>query len=422
MVDWLLQNVPPHGIGLVLVLALSLMIGFEREERRESHPSFFFGGVRTYPRIALAGFLLTIISPGNLMPFCGGLLVLGSLLAIVYWSKLVRELAGFTTEFSALATYALGGIVAIREYWLAVAVAVVVVLLVHMKYWFEELARRISAGEVATFAKFLIISAVILPTLPDQDFTQFKINLYRTWMVVIAVSGVSYASYLLQRKYKERSGLIAASLLGGLYSSTVTTVVLAKQSKEKARPELYAGGIVMACSIMYLRVLGLLLLFNQGLFAKLAVPLVGLSLAGLAGSGLWIARYRRREETRPEFETTESKNPLEIPTALFFALIFMGMLVATRAVFQRFGSAGVFWLAGRRGLVDVDPFILSLAQNTMPGTFAHTAAAGIVVALASNNFAKAGYAWFFGASPTGRNAAAALALLGLANLATLLLI
>jgi len=422
MMQWILANVPPEGIGLVVTLFLSLMIGFQLEERRETKPTFFFGGARTYPLIAISGFLLTVVAPGDYIPFTAGLLVLGTLLAILYWSKVERDLPGFTTEFSALATYALGAVVASGEYWLALAATVVVVLLVHMKHVLENLAQRISAHEVATFAKFLIITAVILPVVPNREFTPFAINPYKAWLVVIAVSGISYASYLLQRRFHDRSGLFLASLLGGLYSSTATTVVLAKQAKGKADPSAYAGGIVMASGIMYLRILALLFLFGRPLFDRLALLFVALGLLALGGGGYWMWRILRRQAERNGAACESNRNPLELGTAFLFAAIFMGMLVATRFAFQQFGQTGVYGLALILGLVDVDPFILSLAQTPADAGFVATAAGAVVVATASNNLAKAGYAFAFGGVRLGRTALAMLVILSVLSVAALLVI
>ncbi len=188
MMEWILANVPPDGIGLVVTLFLSLMIGFQLEERRESKPTFFFGGVRTYPLIAISGFLLTVVAPGNYIPFTAGLLVLGTLLAILYWSKVERDLPGFTTEYSALATYALGAVVAAGEYWLALAAAVVVVLqLPSLK---KTLKIHRPSGSRPTkwppSPSSSSITAVILPVVPNREYTPFAINPYKAWLVVIA--------------------------------------------------------------------------------------------------------------------------------------------------------------------------------------------------------------------------------------------
>ena len=54
------------------------------------------------------------------------------------------------------------------------------------------LAQRTAPQEILTFAKFLLLSAVILPILPNQQFGRFHLNPFKTWVVVVAVSAVSY--------------------------------------------------------------------------------------------------------------------------------------------------------------------------------------------------------------------------------------
>lgn len=413
MIEWVQQFVPAEGIGLVLVLFLSMMIGLEIEERREQKPSFFFGGVRTYPLIAISGFLLVIVAPGNLLPFTAGMLVLGAHLAIIYWTKVGRETMGFTTEFSAMATYILGAVVGVRLYWLAVATAVLIVLLVHTKVWLEGVARRISGPEVATFAKFLIITVVVLPLLPDHDYTRFHVNLYRTWMVVVAVSAVSYGSYLLQLRYKERGGVLLSSVLGGMYSSTATTAVLSRQAAKAPNPALYAGGILLASGMMYPRILALLFLFSRPLFHRLLAPFLLLAVAAVAGGALWIRHCLRRQDGSNQPDISDSKNPLEFSTAFFFAGIFLAVLVATRAVLLKFGSAGLFSLAVFMGAADVDPFIMGLTQTSGQGVALTMATTAILLTTASNNLAKGVYAWILGNREVGRFALAFLAGLSL---------
>ena len=421
MIEWIRQIIPPQGIGLIIVLFLSLMIGLEQEEKRNYNSPFFFGGIRTYPLIAISGYLLTVISPKNLIPFTAGLLVLGALLGIVYWSKIEKEKAGFTTEISALATYVLGGVVGVQEYWLAVAVGVLIILLIHMKIWLEEVAQKIPTAELATFAKFLIITAVILPLLPDKNFTRFNINPYKTWLIVIAVSGISYSSYLIQLKLKRHRGVLITALLGGLYSSTVTTVVLAKKSKSTPEWRIYPGGILLASGVMYLRISALLLLFNKLLFQKVLIPFLVLSAVAMVASSVWLFASGNREKKSAE-SISETKNPLELTTAFIFAFLFLLILIITTVVIEHFGRTGLYSLAALMGITDVDPFIMGLTQTAKAGSFVTVAAKAIVITTASNNLLKGIYALVFGSRKSGKISFVLLLLLSLATFGVLFLI
>ena len=166
---------------------------------------------------------------------------------------------------------------------------------------------RIAPQEILTFAKFLLLTGVILPVLPNQEFSRFHINPFKTWLVVVAVSTISYGSYVLQKLTKGQGGVVLAALLGGAYSSTVTTVVMARRAAHEQHPHLFAGGILIASGVMYVRLVVLLALFNRQLMSLLALPF--LVLAGLAvGVGwLWTRRADATAQTVPRrIRTQES--------------------------------------------------------------------------------------------------------------------
>src|SRR5262249_27167038 len=149
--------------------------------------------------------------------------------------------AGMTTEISALGTYLLGALIGRDHLWLASAIAIISVLLLELKTALEGLTRKIAPAEIATFATFLLITAVILPILPNHGFTRFALNPFKTWLVVVAVSGISYGSYVLSQLARGRGGVLLAAVLGGAYSSTITTVALARRSAHNTSPHLFSG-------------------------------------------------------------------------------------------------------------------------------------------------------------------------------------
>jgi len=324
-----------------------------------------------------------------------------------------------TTELSALATYVLGGLVQREHYWIATTIGVLSVLLLELKIGLEGLAKRFASNEIITVAKFLVLLVVVLPIVPERDLTRFHINPFTTWLVVVAVSGVSFASYVLQRVLKGRGGILLSAILGGAYSSTVTTVVLARQAKSESRPNLFAGSILTASGVMYARLVLLLAFFNGALAAMLAPAFFG--LAGIGGIGGWIVSRRKEAafDARPSQPPRETKNPLELGAAFLFALIFVVVLVATNLTRQYLGHAGLYTLAAIMGVTDVDPFILGLAQKGPAATPLELAARAIVLATGSNNVIKAVYSYAFSDRATGGRSLAlllGLALLGLVPL------
>jgi uncharacterized membrane protein (DUF4010 family) len=405
-----------HGpaVKIALVLALSFLVGFEREEHKQTKTAWTFGGVRAFPLIGLASFSLSLIGGTDLLPWALGYAIVGGFMLLSYQRKLaVSEQVTATTEMSALTTYLVAGLVVHDEYWIATTVAVVAVLLLELKTTLEALNKRVESREIVTVAQFLLLTVVILPIVPNVALTRFAINPFRTWLVVVAVSGVSYGSYLVQRLLKGRGGILLTALLGGAYSSTVATVVLARQAHDANRPNMFAGSILAASGVMYVRLLALIAFFNLQL-ATILAP--GFALAAAAGiGGGWVVSRRDGGAASADASPSAKQriNPLELKAAFVFAVIFVGILVVTNLARQYLGSAGLYSLAAIMGVTDVDPFILGLTQaqgSTIPLT---TAAAAIVIASSSNNVVKAFYARSFAGSVTGRRAFMLLVVLAL---------
>lgn len=415
-IDWL----PPDVVGIALVLFLSFLIGLEREEHKE-HKSgveqYAFGGVRTFPLIGLAAYTIALLGGGQQVPQLVGFAVVGVFLLLSYWHKMTSGgLPGMTSEIAGLITYLVGVMVFQRHYWLATTISVLTMLLLQMKAALEGLTRRIAPDDVFTFTKFLLLTAVILPVVPDEPLTPFQLNPFKTWLVVVAVSAVSYASYVLQRWTRGQGGVLLSALLGGAYSSTVTTIVLAKKSSAQSG-HLTAGAILMASGVMYLRLTALLAVFNRDLLRALAPALLILGATAIGAGWLWSRRDPRTTEAADSHAV--SPNPLELSAAFLFALLFVAMLIFTRLVISHFGASGVYLLGALMGVSDVDPFIMSMTQAAGSSAPLPVAGAAILVAAASNNLMKGVYAAYFCAAGSSRQSfllLAALAGLGLVPL------
>lgn len=403
------QLMPQEGREILLVLFLSFLVGVEREEHK-GEGDYSFGGVRTFPLIGLIGYATSMLSAGAVAPVAVGFAVVAAFMVVAYRHKIEQSsLAGATSEMSALVTYLIGALVRTGYYWVATTLGVVALLLLELKVVLETLARRSEPGEILTFAKFLLLSAVILPALPNQALGPFGINPFSTWLVVVAVSGLSYGSYVIQKATRGRGGIVLGALLGGAYSSTVMTVVLARRAAGENRPHLFAGAMVMTSGVMYLRLIALLALFNGELASMLAPAFLSLSAAAVAG-GLLLARAKDPGAGDP-VRRYVARNPLELRAALLFGALFVVMLVATDLAVVRLGSAGVYVLGAVMGVADVDPFIMSMTQAARHATPLAVAAVAVLVTVASNNLVKGVYAFLFADRRTG--------ILGLASLVAL---
>ncbi len=410
---------PPEAGKILLVLFLSFLIGLEREEHKLAAGSYFFGGVRTFPLIGLIGFSLALVSGPQLLPVTLGFMVVGAFLLVSYWHKLsTTQTAGVTTEMSGLATYLVGALVCYDHLWIATTLSVASLLFLELKTVLEKLATRAAPEEILTFAKFLLLSAVILPALPNQQFGPFHINPFKTWLVVVAVSTISYGSYILQKVTKQSGGVVLTAFLGGAYSSTVTTIALSRRAAREDRPHLFSGSILIASGVTYLRLAALVALFNRQLAAMLLPTFIVLALAFTAFGWFWSRRPDPADsQIKREFEPN---NPLELTAAFLFALVFLIMLVATQLAARYLGKAGINTLAALMGVTDVTPFVMGMTQAAGALTPLKIAAAAVLIAAASNNLVKGIYSYCLADRKTGIQSLALMVALTIAGLIPLL--
>ena len=418
----------PISVGLLLGLSFFLGLAFEDFFARTHirRP----GGIRTFPMLALGGGVLYLFDPAHFVPFTGGLLALGAWLA-VYYRELLRERdgpdepnVGLLVLVLNIQAYLLGAIALALPPWVAVATTVVPVLLLTGREQLHKLARRIEIKEIITAGQFLVLTGIILPLLPSEPVTTLtSITPRQAWLALVAVCSISYASYLAQRYWAPKASALWMAALGGLYSSTATTVALARQAGTGAGDGELQAAITLASGVMYLRILAVVAVFNGILAWRLAPPLCGLSLAALLICAL---QYWRAKRTSPQ--PMEAKppmaggNPLALGSAALFSALFILVSLLSTWVKSHFGVSGLYSLAAVVGITDVDPFVLNLAQGGASGTPAEALAAAILIACSSNNILKAAYAAVFAGRRAVAGSAAALAFLAAAGVATALLI
>jgi len=413
------QWLSPEVVKILVAFFLSFLLGLEREEHKAAAEHYAFGGVRTFPLIGLVGYSIALLAGTQTMTLMLGFLVIGSFLLLSYWRKLSvsGDTAGVTSEISGLVTFLVGALACYGHLWTATFLTVASLLLLELKGVLEKLPARIPSDEILTFAKFLLLAAVVLPIVPREEFGRFHISPFKTWLIVVAVSTISYVSYVAQKLTKGRGGVLLAGFLGGAYSSTVTTVALSRRAKTAQRPHLFSAAILIASGAMYLRLLALLALFNRSLASTLLLSF--LVLGGLAIAVGWFCSRKPDGTSETAQPALEPSNPLELTTAFVFALVFVIMLIATQLAVTHLGRAGLNALAAIMGIVDVDPFVMGMTQAAGTVIPLRVAAAAIVIAASSNNLVKGIYAYSFGDKRTGVQAfclLAGLALLGLVPL------
>lgn len=387
--------IPGEITNFILVLVFSLLIGLgQRRHHLADDDSLLFGTDRTFTFIGLLGYVLYIADPGSLAPFLVGLSILGLLIGVQYFLKISQQKDfGLTTSVLALLTYCLSVLVFTQPVWLALSFVVAILILTEMKGQFKSISKKASEEEFVTLAKFIAFAGIILPLLPSDNISDMiPVSPYELWLAIVVVSGVSYVSYLVKKFIFPDSGIMLTGVLGGIYSSTTTTVILARKEKKEGTGIQSVSAIMLANGMMYLRVLVLAYMFNQNIGVTLTIPF--LVMFGIAWGLSRLVLKSNGEQAKKDMQTendTVSKNPLELRTAAIFGVLFVVFALITQHVMDHFGSAGVTGLAFLVGFFDVDPFLLYMLQQHSEIT-QMTVVLAIVNATNSNNILKMIYA------------------------------
>ena len=366
----LYQYLPEELVTFILVTVFSLLIGLSlrRISLKREGETTLFGTDRTFTFIGILGYLLYILDPVDYRLFMGGGAVLGVLLALNYYVKQAQfHVFGVTTIVIALITYCIAPIVATQPSWFYVMVIVTVLLFTELKHTFTELAQRMKNDEMITLAKFLTISGIILPMLPNENLIP-DVNLtpYGIWLATVVVSGISYLSYLLKRYVFRESGILVSGIVGGLYSSTATISVLARKSRKASPQEApeYVAAMLLAVSMMFLRFLILIGIFSVATLTVIYPYLLIMSAVSAGAAWFLHSKWKRPAVSGATDEDEDGSNPLEFKVALIFAVLFVVFMIATHYTLIYAGKGGLTLLSFVSGFSDITPFILNLLQGT----------------------------------------------------------
>ena len=419
----------------LLTLAVSFLIGIGLREYYEGEKKYdTFGTVRTFVFIGMLGFVMLQIPDIGNQAYLLGLGALSLFLLVYYGSKVLQKKSpGMIGVLIGLLTYATGPIALHQPQWFLILLAISILLVLHSKGRIRQFTDRLETGEVVTACKFLAIVAVILPLIPTTPegggwlgtvFTVLPVTPRQVWMAVVITTAISYFGYVLQTYLVPRRGLMLTGLIGGVYSSTAAVLVIAKKSKATSGVGREAAvAIMLSVAMMYVRLLVLVAIFRFQLAWGLGPAL--LTLAALAGSyGLWLRKRDRVEaapeaagaHTDPSTEPELRKNPLELTSALFFAIMFGIISLATKYSLESFKDMGLRVLSFVVGFSDIQPFVVSVLQGSY-GIGERQILQAIIIASASNNLLKTAYTYAFGSRRT-----ADLAALGMVGLAALSLV
>lgn len=378
-------------------LGLGVLLGLERERSRDPEKSF--AGVRTIGLIALMGALAAYLQQDLELPWLSlaSFVAVAALVVVSYAVTASRGELGVTTEVSALIAFLLGWLCIRGEVPLAAGLAVATALVLALKQWLHGLAGRIESEDVNATLKFTIITLIILPLVPERNFGPPPldvINLYQVWLMVVLISALNFASYILVKVVGPEHGIGVTGLLGGLISSTAATLGFAQRSRQdtKLSPAL-ALGILLAWAVMFLRVIVMVAIINRPMFARIALVMGGLSLTCLGMAYLiW-----RKAKSPGKAKVASGENPFELGRAIQFGVLFGVVTFLAKAAEVYLGDRGLYLAGAIAGLTDVDAITLSMANlaNSDPAILA-TATTAVVLATAANTLTKAGIAMVMG--------------------------
>lgn len=380
------------GVALFIGLLVGLQREYTMDEYSAEGSSQMFAGLRTFTLMALLGAAAAMVADLLDSPwaFVGIVFPLGILIAVAYFITAWRGGMGMTTEVAALVTILAGALAYWEQITLAVALAVVTTGLLSLKLELHGFVERLTREDIFAVLKFALITAIILPVLPNESYgpPPFDVlNPYTIWLLVVLISGISFLGYVLMKLLNAREGITLTGLLGGLASSTATTLSFAERSQKASglsRP--FALAIILAWVIMFPRALVEVATLNVELLRVLWLPMALTAAAGLVYA-LYLYLAAARED---DHEEVELHNPFELSTAVTFGLIFAVVLVVSRAAQIYLGQAGIYLSSLIGGLAGIDAVALSLAglSRGVAGLELDVAARGVIIAALANTAAK----------------------------------
>jgi uncharacterized membrane protein (DUF4010 family) len=391
----IINQIPPDLFKFLLVTVFSLLIGLEqRRHNKDEATETLFGTDRTFTLIGITGFILYVISPQALLPFAVGFVIIGGLLAIYYFQKIkIQQRFGMTSLITALITYSLAPLVYTQNKAVVLLLVVGVLVITEIKDSLRRFTTKFDNDEFISLAKFLVLAGVILPLLPDAPISEtIAISPYKFWLAIVVVSSISYFSYLLRKFVFPDTGILLTGVLGGLYSSTATTVILARKSKEDIDGNRIVGAMFLALTMMYLRIFLLALFFNQQIAMLLLPKFIALIIVS-ALIAVYFIKIKKAAVAKgaEKIAPAAHQNPLEFKTAMLFGALFIVFAIITQFVIKTYGGNGVRTLAFVVGVTDIDPFIINLFQGKL-SIGADIITAAVLNAITSNNALKLIYA------------------------------
>jgi len=344
---------------LGIAILIGALIGLEREHSRTPGAKSF-AGIRTFPLIAMYGFISAMISSYIKIEFY--VVFIFSVMILVglsYFTTARGGRIGITTELSALMVFVLGSMVYWNFILIAAIVVVIMALFLSLKIQLHQFVEKVTAEDIFAVLKLSIVTIIIFPLLPERSFGPNDIiNLRLIWVMVIFIALLSFLGYILTKYVGYKKGISVTSIFGGLVSSTALTFSFAKKSKENdALSSNFGVGILIATTMVFPKVLLEIAVVNGELAKMALIPIILFVVVGILLSIIMWKKINAIELTGIDL-----KNPFELKSALYFGLIFGTILLISKLAQLNFGDRGSYFISFISGLTNIDAITLTMAQ------------------------------------------------------------
>ncbi len=377
-------------LKIAVATAIGVLVGLEREQALFARDEELFAGARTYPLIALFGYLTAMVAAQTQpVVFALGFTAFLLFVTVSYYLLAQRGEIGATTELSIFIVFLLGALVYLNHILIAVAAAVLITLILSLKLQFQTLIQKLSREDIYATLKFIVITVLILPLLPQTPLDPYgALSLRNIWYMVMLVSSLSFIGYILLRFGKAQRDILLLGFIGGIASSTATSWEFAQRSREI--PELmvqYAAGASLASYVMFIRILVLVLIISPALAATLLLPTFVICMLGGGISYLLFIPKLRKEHVNPQ-PSMKLKNPFHLGSALTFGIIYGAVTLIVTILQQQVGFEAVYLFSGISGFAETDAVAVSLAKLAPDPFPLIEARNAILLALLSNSITK----------------------------------
>ena len=400
-------------------LGIGLLIGMERERRPDSA-----AGLRTFALTSMLGCLFALLGEkagGPWMLAVGLLVIAASMVASNFSAQQEEQYRGFTSEAAIIVTYGLGAAIWYGYATLAVMLAITTTVLLYFKAEMRQVSERMTPKDINSILQFAVLSLVILPILPNQDFGPYNaLNPRQIWWMVVLISGLALSGYLALRIVGARHGAALLGIFGGLASSTATTLMFSRHAHEQGHLLRMAATVILIANVMVMIRLGLV----SGMVAPALLTPVAIVFACGIVPGIGMALYGWKTlSAAGELPMPEVKNPTELRTAISFGLLYALVLLASAWLQDIAGNKGLYIVALASGLTDADASVLStLRLFNLQKLSSGEAVIAVTLALIANLLFKIGLVLSIGGGKLARQALPGLLAIGSGLAAGLLLI